>query len=55
MISVTYEPLEGVLVVAVDLHGDESPRMDAVMPTRARRHKRFSPGRKKDVTLEAPW
>jgi hypothetical protein len=52
MIPVTYEPLEGVLVVAaglcrwtgtcgeminLDLHGVESPQMDVVTPGRGKK------------------
>jgi hypothetical protein len=70
MIPVTYEPLEGVLVVAaglfrwtgthggmisLDLHGVEIPQMDVVTPPGEGRHQRLAPGRKKDVALETLW
>ena len=66
MIPMTYEPLEGILVVVArpylvdrytwgmissDLHGAEIPQMDVVTPAKGKKTSEICTGRKKDVAL----
>jgi hypothetical protein len=71
MIPVTYEPMEGVLVVVAgpfsrwtgtygemissDLHGAESPQMDVVTPARGREMSETCTRKKKDFSPETLW